>query len=985
MPSSHSKKKEKHSPRTLTPSRQAPRCGHVGTYAWDSHLDCTSCQVWNDKGGMPVRTEQGTVNLPCVFQPFCQVCESWNSETRDCYFKAIIDRVVNPKSFKKGAKFFKLYGIPAPMELMSILGLCENQEIQNKGKDLFDSSQSFKDNVPTDSQSDDEKIPHPQTVGRGLVPVDLEGIGLETGELPPPSGGSATVSVDPAGRAASERGHSGGSLLGTVQMISDIKQLESEMFGGNSGGTSLTGALGGVYTPGGTGTRGDTGKPGNPGTHGSPREMDTMQGTGAYDYPGGVCPGDLMNQNIPGLGPGHFLAGEEVVGPEQCSNPAINYSGVDRDMIMSNASREGTSGQESLKRKHSHSVQKGKKARAWNPEKKTKDMHSPSVFQENLTGDNQATPVTGTPMVPSPVQNQLMYTKAAATATPPVHTRASLVAGSISTANTAVRGVPAVRSSHAGSIKAAVTASSTVPPAYGSPMGSVRAPGTGAPPTPLSQFILSGQTLPLTQNTSFNKDLAYMRSLTQLPAGTSIQSMPVGTQKVSLGDYKQDTHIPALVHKAKQDKMAKIARLQAKLHDLQHISDSDSSSDSDVEVKHPPSSLSQLAIENAVKDYLKQHRIKVAEDSEGEDFPSQNKTWRDFKTAIEVFTDLPETEPEMSKHRTSDMGMTRTREVLKLPMHSLLSETFNLCAESVRRNKDGEPLKVGKYLSTTRNIRKELHTLSDVPEFHKPAKEAESDSFLPSVNRKAITLSETEVKAQETQLRELALLWSQNLWGLQTLDSIMDTGDTSQQMFDHIKAVINQQKQVAPLFQDRITTLLSNVLLKRRDNTLASYNAKVLKEDTLVELRSTDFLEEKVIKIPDNIKEVESEKKSNRDLLGVLRRQTLKVTLPDNFQGQAQSKDVKATSATAAAAGTSFQVQAQTTQGTGFSGAKNYKKQNQAFRGNKGRGGRGRASYANYTRARGNYNRSNYGNYGNNGNSGNSQRYRGRGQQWGRR
>ena len=56
--------------------------------------------------------------------------------------------------------------------------------------------------------------------------------------------------------------------------------------------------------------------------------------------PGGVCPGDLSDQNIPGLGPGHFLADEEVVGPEQYFNPTINYSGVDRDMIMSNTSRE---------------------------------------------------------------------------------------------------------------------------------------------------------------------------------------------------------------------------------------------------------------------------------------------------------------------------------------------------------------------------------------------------------------------------------------------------------------------------------------------------------------------------------------------------------------------------------------------------------------------------------------------------------------------
>ncbi len=75
-----------------------------------------------------------------------------------------------------------------------------------------------------------------------------------------------------------------------------------------------------------------------------------------------------------------------------------------------------------------------------------------------------------------------------------------------------------------------------------------------------------------------------------------------------------------------------------------------------------------------------------------------------------------------------------------------MNETFNLCSESVRRNKDGEPLKVGKLLATTRNIRKELHTLSDVPDFHRAAKEAESDSFLPATGKKNIVWSESEVK-----------------------------------------------------------------------------------------------------------------------------------------------------------------------------------------------------------------------------------------------
>ena len=333
MPSSKSKKRERQSPRTHTPSQgQAPRCGHVGTYSWDNHQDCTSCQVWNKRGGMSVKTDLGVVQLPCVFEPFCQVCEAWSPETRECYLKAIIERVINPGNFKKGAKFLKENGFSAPLELMSLLGMdiVSNQEQQLQGKNLFDSFQNPKarDNTPTESDdSDDEKIPHSQTVSEGLEPGNLEGSGQGTGELPPPSGGSIT-SVLSAGRAASKRGHSRGSLLGTGQMTGDFKQFESEILGGlagNSGGTCLTGALGGLDTPGGTGTRGDTGSSGNPGTHGSPMDMDTMQGTGAYGYPGGVGSGDLSGQNIPGLGPGHFLAAEEVVGSGQGSTPGISY------------------------------------------------------------------------------------------------------------------------------------------------------------------------------------------------------------------------------------------------------------------------------------------------------------------------------------------------------------------------------------------------------------------------------------------------------------------------------------------------------------------------------------------------------------------------------------------------------------------------------------------------------------------------------------
>ena len=87
--------------------------------------------------------------------------------------------------------------------------------------------------------------------------------------------------------------------------------------------------------------------------------------------------------------------------------------------------------------------------------------------------------------------------------------------------------------------------------------------------------------------------------------------MPVGAQSVSLGDFKQvSQNNPALVHKAReQDKKAKIARLQAKLQNLQQSSESDDTSDSDVEVDQPPSSLSQKSIENAVKEYLKLQRI----------------------------------------------------------------------------------------------------------------------------------------------------------------------------------------------------------------------------------------------------------------------------------------------------------------------------------------------------------------------------------------
>ncbi len=976
-------------------NERAQACGHVSTYGWDSHPYCISCQIWSQKGCMTGQTDQGVVNLPCISEPYCTLCAHWPKETRELYLSAILERIVDPTKFPRGTKFLKKNGLSAPVELLTILGIsCDSMDTKEEpkeGKDLFTRFKTKPLGVhktqisPTDSESDVDQNPGSHKVRQGSEPESMQGTNQEVGGLPPSSEGQAT-SVGTAGSmsATAKRDPSGDPFLGVGPATDCISQTESQVlsdFGGNPGMTSVPGALGGLLSLGGTETLGARGPLGSLSTYGM---SQTMEGLGAYGSLG--VEGSLgplgEEGTFGGLGPGQFLGTEEVVSSEQGSVAGSTvYDNTVADNLLASTSVAKNIQYNPPKRKHSESVHKVKKAKALETDsREARDTSNPWAPQGTLIpGGPSRTQVTGYPPVPSVNLTPARPLTTAVTAAHTVQQVAAHIAGSIKTARTTVAAVPSVWGTQARLIKASVTGSSRVPSVNGSPSGSKLTSVTRAP---LATQVQAGQYLPSTASTAYRADLASSANVYQLPLirqGTSVQKVPLGYQNptVSVKDY-QDPVDPrqAIILKAKEmDRRAKIARLQAQLQNLQDNSQSEEGSESDQETENqPPSSLpSQLLIEKAVKEYLKLQRIKVAEDSDEEDFPTQNKTWRDFKSTIEVFTDLPQAEPETPRHRTSDMGMIKSKESQKLPLHPLLSETFSLCSESVKRSRDGEPLKVGKLLTTTRNIRKELHTLADVPDFHKAAKDAESDSFLPAIHRKSLTWTEAEVKAQEMQLRELTLLWSQNLWGLQTLDSILDSEAPSQEMLNHIKAVVNQQKMAAPLVQDRITTLLSNVLLKRRDLTLSTFQAKALKEDTIVELRATDFLEDKIIRIPEGIKEIEAEKKSNRDLLSVLRRQTLKVTLPTNFQSQPQPKEDK--SASAAAAGASFQVQAQTTQATGFSGAKNYKKQNNAFRGNSFRGNRGRSYNRNYARGRGN----SYGNKGASSNS-NSQGNRGRGQ-----
>jgi hypothetical protein len=110
------------------------------------------------------------------------------------------------------------------------------------------------------------------------------------------------------------------------------------------------------------------------------------------------------------------------------------------------------------------------------------------------------------------------------------------------------------------------------------------------------------------------------------------------------------------------------------------------------------------------------------------------------------------------------------------------------------------------------------------------------------------------------------------------------SSDAPKEQQDRLLAtLIEQQQYAAPILEDRLTTGLANLTLKRRDSILQHQNAKKVSQETKSHLRSSSLLEENLFDLPKEIIEKEMLEVRNKELISALRQ---KQTVNVKVQGQ---------------------------------------------------------------------------------------------------
>jgi hypothetical protein len=347
-------------------------------------------------------------------------------------------------------------------------------------------------------------------------------------------------------------------------------------------------------------------------------------------------------------------------------------------------------------------------------------------------------------------------------------------------------------------------------------------------------------------------------------------------------------------------------------------------------------------VEKIVQNMLKRSKIRVVDsdgDEEDKDFPNRRELLEKFHVTLhDTISDIPQVKPKENLHRTTDFGMTKVKDPKSIPVHPSINDTFKACMESVKTDSMGDTLGIGKWLTNTRGFPARLYEPGDQHSLHKPQKASTSD-LLPNVKASLSSFSDKELQSQEQSMREMSVLWSQNIWGMQAIDTILCSDLEADEAFDRISHINNQLKAVAPLIQDRISVILSNTVLRRRDLVLRQYPCTKYKRDSIVDLRASPLTDEKLFVIPPELKEKEDAEKTSRDMIAAINRPvTVHLAGQNQYQNQAKQNQNQTNQPKANdnQQGQAFQ---QPSTSTGYAGARNFKKQRNrgnaySFRGN---------------------------------------------------
>jgi len=287
--------------------------------------------------------------------------------------------------------------------------------------------------------------------------------------------------------------------------------------------------------------------------------------------------------------------------------------------------------------------------------------------------------------------------------------------------------------------------------------------------------------------------------------------------------------------------------------------------------------------------------------------PSYSKIWREFRNNIYLLhPDLPEPEAQRIPLRTAGGPAEFVSESVKLPLFPATASTLEACEDAILNpiSKSGtvaEPLVVGSFLKPQRSFTTKLWDPAGLSSFTTPLRRNHTlpkELFTQSSLSKYANVTDKDLQQQEQDLREVLASWSALRWSFSGLSQLLDSDLDKDRAYAILRSLVSEQEVLAPVIEDRLTTMLTNTILRRRDMLLSSSAGKQLQEDNLVELRASPLEGPDLLNFPPELVTEERELKSSRALIAALKSSSRPATsYKKDWRPQSQAPSAAAGSA----------------------------------------------------------------------------------------
>jgi len=257
--------------------------------------------------------------------------------------------------------------------------------------------------------------------------------------------------------------------------------------------------------------------------------------------------------------------------------------------------------------------------------------------------------------------------------------------------------------------------------------------------------------------------------------------------------------------------------------------------------------------------------------------------WKVFRERVrETHPDIPPPQAPKSILRTQGGPTEPLQESHRLPLFPSVTSAIQSCEGYIVEptNKAGipqDPLGVGSFLKSQRLFSPKILDIEGDVKLAQPLRRNTSwpkDVLQVEPDKlKAAPVSESHLKLLEADTREALATWSALRWAFSATSAYLEDDSLSRdQLRDKLRTVSKMQQSLAPIVEDRLTTTLTNTVLRRRDIILSSYQAKFLQEENLVDIRASPLLGSDLLDFPQELVHEEREARTSRELISALRR-----------------------------------------------------------------------------------------------------------------